>query len=175
MRQWINFKAAEGEGDAARHRVRQVRWFLQRVSPIRLVDSQPLRTTPILDIGIKSDSALDRSVVLAHRLQKPGGIYVFHARDQFFQGVRLHLGGAARFVFLVQQVRHLRIEHMPRITSRLLQHNAPVLGVGVISKVRTLIDEALTLGVNHQAERIAVAAERSARVEHTEIRRIALP
>ena len=76
---------------------------------------------------------------------------------------------------LVQQGLDLRIEHMPGKAPWLLQNHAPVFGVGVVAKVRTLVDETLALRIHHDAERVTVAAERGARIHITEIRRISLP
>src|SRR4051812_41016310 len=70
---------------------------------------------------------------------------------------------------------HLLIEDLPREAARLLEHDSAILRVRVIAKIRALIDEALALRVDHDAERIAVTITGMWRIHVAEIRRIALP
>ena len=88
--------------------------------------------------------------------EEPCGVHVLHAVDQLFERIRAHLGRAAHLVFVAQQMQHLRVEHLPGVAAGLREHGAAVFGVGVIAEIRALIDEALAVGVDHDAERIAV-------------------
>ena len=58
---------------------------------------------------------------------------------------------------------------------RLLQHHAAVFRVGVIAEIGALVDEALAVGVDHDAERIGVLLEMVADREVAEFRRVAVP
>ena len=62
----------------------------------------------------------------------------------------------------------LGIEHLPGELPGLLQYFRAVFCVGVVAKVGALVHEAPTLPVHHDAERVAIAAERGARVELAE-------
>ena len=86
-------------------------------------------------------------------------MHVLHSLDELFERVRLDLGRAPQPYSVVQQVSHLRIEDLPREAARLLQHDAAVLRIGVVAEVRAFVDEALALGVDHDAERVAVLLE----------------
>ena len=75
----------------------------------------------------------------------------------------------------MQQMLDLGIEHVPREAARLLENDAPVLGIRVVAEVRAFVDEPLAFGVHHDAERIAVAARGDRPIELAEIGRIAFP
>ena len=64
---------------------------------------------------------------------------------------------------------------MPRGSARLLQHDAAIFRVGVVAEVRALIEKALALRIDHDAELVAVAFVAHAGVEIAKIRRIAVP
>ena len=69
------------------------------------------------------------------------------------------LGDLLDAVLVAQQVLDLLVEDLPGELARLLEDHAAVLGVGVVAEVGALVDEALAVGVDHDAERIGVLLE----------------
>ena len=69
----------------------------------------------------------------------------------------------------------LGIEHLPGELARLVEHFAAVAGVGVVTEIRALIDEAFTPRVHHDAEGIGVFLEVVAHIEVAEFRCIHVP
>ena len=59
--------------------------------------------------------------------------------------------------------------------ARLVQDLAAVLGVGVVAEVGALVEEALAVGVEQDAERVGVLLEAVADGQVAELRRVALP
>jgi hypothetical protein len=59
--------------------------------------------------------------------------------------------------------------------ARLAQHFAAVLGVGVVAEVRSLVDEALTVHVDHDAQRVAELGEPVPNGEVAEVRGVLVP
>src|SRR5919204_479782 len=62
--------AAEGEGEAARHRVALERRLIDGVGPIALVDGEPLRAAPVLDVRIEWNVLTHGLVVFADGLEE---------------------------------------------------------------------------------------------------------
>ena len=72
----VDFEAAEGEGDAARHRVSLERRIFDRHRPVRLRDIQTYRATAVLGVGAELHIARDRGVVGLDRLDQRGSVHV---------------------------------------------------------------------------------------------------
>ena len=102
-------------------------------------------------------------------------IDTFELGRQLFDRVRGDLGDLADAVFVAELVDDFLIEDLPGELVRLLQHFAAVFGIGVIAEVGALVDEALAIGIDDDAERIAVLLEIVADFEVTIGRRIEIP
>src|SRR6266478_2178629 len=72
-------------------------------------------------------------------------------------------------------MRHLAIEHLPRELSRLFENRAPILGVGIVAKVRALVDEAAAAPIHHDPKWITVLLKAVADAQVSELRRISIP
>ena len=73
--------------------------------------------------------------------------------------VGLGLGHLLDAVLVADHVDGLGVEDLHRGALRLLHHLAAVLGVGVVAVVRALVDEALAVQVDDDADRIGVLLE----------------
>src|SRR5439155_402086 len=74
-----------------------------------------------------------------------------------------------------QQVEHLRIEDLPGELPGLLEDRAAVLRVGEAVEIGALVDEATAVGVDEDAEGIAMLLELVADVELAELGRVPIP
>src|SRR6516225_7039717 len=70
---------------------------------------------------------------------------------------------------------HFLIEDLPGELSRLFQHHATVFRIGVIAEVSPFVDEALTVRIDHDRERIGVFLKLVADREVAEFRRVHFP
>src|SRR5208282_3063557 len=70
---------------------------------------------------------------------------------------------------------HLVIENLPCELAGLFEDHASVLCVSVVAKVRPLVDEALPLRIEHDAERITMLLEAVADREIAELGCVAIP
>ena len=87
------------------------------------------------------------------------GIDAFKLGCELFQRIGADLGHELDPVFGAQEFADLGIEHLPRELRRLLQHRAAVFRVSERMKIGAFVDEALAVGVDQQAENIAVFLE----------------
>src|SRR5665213_3229830 len=69
----------------------------------------------------------------------------------------------------------LLIEYLPGELTRLIENDATVLRISVVAEIRAFIDEAFTLGVDHDAERIGVFLESVANGKVAMLGRVAIP
>ena len=171
----VDAQPAEGEGDAAGHRVGLVGRGVEHVGPVRLVDREPRGAAPVLDVRVERHLGLDRGVVGLDLGQRRLGVDVVELRDERLERVGGRLGHLLDLVFVAQQVLDLPVEHLPGELPRLVEDHAAVLGVGVVAKVRALVDEALAFGVEHDAEGVGVLLELVAHREVAELGCVALP
>src|ERR1039458_4383784 len=70
---------------------------------------------------------------------------------------------------------HFVVKNLPCELPGLFENHASILGVGVVTKVRALVDEALPLRIDHYPERIAMLLEAVADREGADIGRGAIP
>src|SRR3981081_4175392 len=70
---------------------------------------------------------------------------------------------------------HLLVGNIPGELARLLENDAAVFGIGVISEIGAFVDEALAGGVDHDGERIGVLLELVADRKIAELGRVHLP
>ena len=171
----VDAQPAEGERDAAGRGVGVERRRVERLRPVRLRRLDADGALAVLDRVVERHVLAHRGVVLAHGLQKALRIHAFELGREFFQRVGADLGHELDAVLGAQQLGHLGVEHLPRELARLLQHLAAVLGVGERVEIPALVDEALALGVDQQAEDVAVLLELVADVDVAELRRVAVP
>src|SRR3546814_19607243 len=82
-------------------------------------------------------------------------MHILHLIGEFFERIRLDLGGATQLVLVAQQMSHLRVRHLPGKASGLLQNDAAILCVSVIPEIGTLGEETLAVRVDPDAEWIA--------------------
>src|SRR5262249_14736428 len=78
-------------------------------------------------------------------------------------------------IFVAQEVQHLLVEHLPCELPGLREHHTAIFRVGVVTKIRSLIDEALTVCIQHDAERVRVLLEAVADGKIAELRRVSVP
>ena len=171
----VDRESAEGEGDAAGDGIGLERRSLYPVGPVGLGRGDPARTAAILHGRIEGSLRHHRVVVGPHGLEKARAVDAFHLRNEALQRVRLRPGHLPDAVLVPQQVGHLRIEHLPRHLTGLLQHPPAVGGVGVVAKVRALVNKALACRVDNDREGVAVLLEAVAHGEVAEIRCIPVP
>src|SRR5207247_6884551 len=131
--------------------------------------------TAVPRVRIEGHVAAHGRVEGAHGTEKALGIHIFELRGQLFERLRPHLGHARDAVLGAQQMKHLRIEDLPGELPGLLADRAAVLRVGEAVEVGALVDEAPAVGVDEDAEGIAVLLELVADGELTELGRVPVP
>src|SRR2546426_2076652 len=171
----VDAKTAEREGDPARGRVRLERRLVDRVGPVRLRGLEADGATAVPRVRIEGHVAAHGRVEGAHGTEKALGIHIFELRGQLFERLRPHLGHARDAVLGAQQMKHLRIEDLPGELPGLLEDRAAVLRVGEAVEVGALVDEAPAVGVDEDAEGIAVLLELVADGELAELGRVPVP
>ena len=170
-----DLQPAEGEGDAAGHGVGLERRRVDRVGPVALGDGEAAHAAAVLDGGIERHLGHHRGVALLDGLEELLLVDAFELLRQLLDRVGAHLGHALDAVFVAQHVEHLRVEDLPGELLRLGQDHRAVLGVGVVAEVGALVDEALAVGVDHDAERVGVLLEIVADLEVAELGRVHVP
>jgi hypothetical protein len=140
-----------------------------------LLNFEPHRAAPVLHRHVERNVGAHRLVVFLDLAQAVLRVNALELRHQFLQRIGPRLGHAFDAVLVAQYRDDLGIEDLPREHAGLLQHHAPVFGVGVVAEIRPLIDEALTAGVHHDAPRIAVLLEAVADREIPEGRGVEIP
>ena len=171
----IDRESAEGKRDAAGHGIGLERRRLDPVGPVGLGRGDTTGAAAVLHGRVERSLRHHRVVVGPHGLEKARAVDAFHLCNEALQRVRLRPGRLPDAVLVPQQVGHLRVEHLPRHLTGLLQHPPAVGGVGVVAKVRTLVDEALACRVDDDREGVAVLLEAVAHGEVAEVRCIPVP
>ena len=129
----------------------------------------------VLDVGIERRVGVDGIVIGGDLGQESLGIDAFQLAGQFFQAVRGNLGDAADAVFVAQHGDDLGIEHLPGELVGLVQDFPAVFRIGVVPEIRAFVDEALAVGVDHDAPGIGMLLKIVADGEIPEFRRIVVP
>src|SRR5215471_10352372 len=155
----VDLDTTEGEGEAAGDGIGLERWFLDGDGPVGFSDRKPLRATAVLDVGVERHIPLHRRVEPLDGLKGLTGVDAVELFDELLERVGGRLGNALDAVFIAQEMQHLLVEYLPAELSRLHQDHAPVLGIGVVAEVGTLVDETLAVGVDHDREGIVVLLE----------------
>ena len=81
------------------------------------------------------------------------------ALGELLDRVGLALGHLPDAVLVANHIDRLRVEDLHRHALRLLHHLAAVLGVGVVAVVGALVDEALAVEVDDDADRVGMLLE----------------
>ena len=130
------------------------RWFVDRDSPVGLRRRDALGGLAVQNRRIEF-AWLAGGVEFLHRARQPFRADIELSR-QLLQRVRLTLRHLADAILIARHVVRLVVEYLHRHALRLLHHLTAVFGVGVVAPVGTLIDEALAVGVDHDADRIGM-------------------
>ena len=96
-------------------------------------------------------------------------------RGQLFQAICCNARHLSNPVFVPHQVCDFGIEHLPGGFAGLGQNLAAVLGIGVVTKISTLVEEPLSLFIDYQGKRIGVFLEHVSNREITKLRRVHVP
>ena len=136
---------------------------------------KPSVRLPSLTLGSNAISVRIGKVVTSDRVERRGSVHVVELADELFERARGHLRHLADAVLVAQEMRHLLVEDLPRELARLPQNDRAILGIGVVAEVGTLVDEALTVGVEHDAPGIGVLLKAVADCEIAKLGRIAVP
>ena len=99
----------------------------------------------LLHGGVESRNGVFQSIAVNAQLLRQAG-----------NRVGLGFGHLRNVVLIPQQVLDLVVEYLHGHAHRLAQDLAAVFGVGVITKIRALVDETTALGVDDDAEGIGV-------------------
>src|SRR5256885_12382104 len=150
-------QAAERERDARGHRVADVGRRVERLRPVRLGRLDAARPLAVLD-GRVERARLHGGVELTHGAHEALDVDLELAREALERRV-FGLRDLADPVLLSEQVHDLLIEDLERRAARLLDDLAAVLHVRVVAHVGALVDEALTLDVDDDADGIRVLLE----------------
>src|SRR6185312_10122765 len=112
---------------------------------------------------------------LGNRLQKLAAVNFVELSCELIERVRRHFAHMSRAILVTQQVGDFRVINLPGELSWLLKDGLAVLCVSVVPEVRALIDEAPTITVDHDAERIRMALVLGRQRQLTKILRISFP
>src|SRR5262249_37432061 len=167
--------AAEGEGEAAGHRVALERRLVDGIRPVALVDGEALGASPVLDVRIERNVAAHGLIVLGDSLEKLLRVHAVELVREFLDRIGDDLGDLPDLVLVALQMLHLLVEDLPGELAGLLQHHAAVFGVGVVAEVGAFVDEALAGGVDEDRERVGVFLKLVADREVAELGRVHLP
>src|SRR3546814_513793 len=115
----IDLEATEGEGDPAADRIGFERRLFDRVGPVGLVYSKSFGPPTILDVGIERHILPNGGIVFPDRLQEVVKIHILHLIGEFFERIRLDLGGATQLVLVAQQMSQLRVKPLDRKSTSL--------------------------------------------------------
>ncbi len=96
-------------------------------------------------------------------------------RDELLDRARRFFRDLTDAVLVAKQVCDLCIENLPCKVARLLHDLGAVFRIRVVAKVRAFVDEALTVCVDHDAERVGVFLELIADSEIAELGRVLIP
>src|SRR5690606_29132346 len=118
-----------------------------------------LRAPSITDVGVEGNIRLACGVEVTHRLQESLRIDAIELVRELFQRRGFSLGDAGDAILAAKQMAHLAVEHLPGEHARLLQDFPTVFGIGMAVEVRTLVEVALPLCIDYDAEGIIVLLE----------------
>src|SRR4029079_7119822 len=130
---------------------------------------------PVLDVGIESDVGPHRLVVRLDCFQSALAIDIVEPFYEILDRVGADLGDLLDPVFVAQHRNNLLVEDLPGELTGLHEDDAAVFRIGVIAEVRAFVDEALPMGIDHDAPRVGVLLEVVADRKVTELGRIAVP
>src|SRR5437899_11451327 len=150
-------QAAERERDARGHRVADVGRRVERLRPVRLGRLDAARPLAVLD-GRVERARLHSGVELTHGAHEALDVDLELAREALERRV-FGLRDLADPVLLSEQVHDLLIEDLERRAPWLLDDLATVLHVRVVAHVGALVDEALALDVDDDADGIRMLLE----------------
>src|SRR5215813_9831096 len=167
--------AAEGEGEAAGHRVALEWRLVDGVRPVALVDGKALGAPAVLDVRIERNVAAHGLIVFGDGLEKLLRVHAVELAREFLDRIGDDLGDLPDLVLVALQMLHLLVEDLPGELAGLLQHHAAVFGVGVIAEVGAFVDEALAGGVDEDREWVGVFLKLVADREVAELGRVHLP
>src|SRR6267378_329632 len=148
---------AERERDAGRHREADVGRRVERLRPVRLGRLDAARPLAVLDRRVER-ARLHGGVEVAHGPHEALDVDLELAREALERRV-FGLRDLADTIFLAEQVYDLLIEDLTRRAPRLLDDLATILHVRVVAHVGALVDEALALDVDDDADGIRVLLE----------------
>ncbi len=137
--------------------------------------ASPTVRRPSLMLGLNGTFLRHRRVVLGDGLEELLGVHAFELFCELLERIGRHLGDLADAVLVALHVLDLGVEHLPGELVGLLQHDAAVFRIGVVAEVGALVDEALAVGVDEDAERIGMLLELVADREVAELGRVHLP
>ncbi len=160
----VDPEAAEGEGDAAGHRIGLERGVIDGAGPVATDGTvRPVRATAVLGVGIERLVRLHRAVEFRDRLEELRRLSTSSIWATSPSSVSAPTLVTWRVsAFAAQQVRNLGVIDLPGDLARLPQHGLAVFRVGVVAEVGAFVDEALALAVDHDPERIASGADMAA-------------
>src|SRR5271166_4196571 len=168
-------QSAEGESQAAGHRVAFERRRIDGVCPIALVDGEADGRSAVLDVRIECNVGSHRLVVFGDGIEELPRVHAFKLSRELIDGVGHDLGDLLDPVLVALQVLHLLIEDLPSELAGLLQNHAAVFGISVIAEISAFIDEALAVGIDENGERIGMFLELVADGKVAEFGRVHLP
>ena len=154
----VDLDAAKGKGDAGSHRPAAIGGRVQGLRPVGFVDGQALGAAPVLDRGVVLNIGADGGVVFGHGAFQPVGVDVQHPR-QFGNGVGFGGGGLGDPVFVPQQVFHLFVENLEGQALGLGHQGASVGDIGVVAEIGALVQEALAVDIDDEAEGVGMFLE----------------
>ena len=148
---------------------------IERHRPVGLIDRQPVRPPPVEHIRVERNVACAGGVEFAHCPQKSCRVHAGELGRQLLQRVCLRLGDAADAILAAQQRVRLGIKNLPGEHARQAHDPAAVFRIGVAVEIGALIDIALALGIDEDAEWIVVLLELVADGEVAIGRRVDVP
>ena len=145
------------------------------VRPISLVNRKPFCVSPILHVRIKWYIGPHRGIVTGNFAYDRGSIDTFELPSQIFHTISDDFRHLFDPIFIAQEVQHLLVEDLPSEVAGLLKNNATVFSIGIISKIGSLIDEALSIGIDHDAEGVGMLLKSVANCKVAEFGSVEVP
>src|SRR6185295_9146147 len=171
----VHAQAAERKCNATGDRIAFIRWLIDRVRPVALVDREAFGAAAVLDVRVERNVLPHRLVPLGDGLDELTGVDAFELAGQLLDRIGGDLGDLPDAVLVALQVLHFLVEDLPGELTRLLQDDAAILRIGVVAEVGALIDEALAGRVDHDGKRVGMLLELVADREVAEFRGVHLP
>ena len=170
-----DLQAAERERHPGRHVVGVERRGIERHRPVGLVDREPVRPPPVEHVRIERHVTCAGGVELPHRPQKSCRVHAGELGRQLLERVCLRLGDAADAILAAQQRVRLGVKNLPGEHARQAHDPAAVFRIRVAVEIGALIDIALALSIDEDAEWIVVLLELVADGEVAIGRRVDVP